>query len=202
MANPKNSKPDSQNQTTKLILVGRFSYLNALVPKIANGSTKAKFSTAVLIPKTDTKQIAAINAAVDAAVVIGIAKCKKWGGKKPPANKFLHPLQDGDEKATQDEKKYGAYKGMYYVNAKSDNKPEIVDKNLQPIIDEKEIYSGMYGRASVNFFPFDNVSVGVGCGLNNLQKLKDGENLGGAGAKAEDEFDDDFVFEEEEDDLS
>jgi hypothetical protein len=191
------SKSVDQTQSTKLVIgPARFSYLNALEPRIPEGSTKPKYSVALLVPKTDKSLVKIITTAIEAAIVIGITKCKKWNGKKPPANKFLNPLQDGDEKYAEDSKKYAAYKGMWFVNAKSDNKPEIVDVKLQPIIDAKEIYSGMWGRASCNMYPYDNMSMGVGCGLNNLQKLRDDENLGNSGTKAEDDFNDDFVFEE------
>jgi len=72
-----------------------------------------------------------------------------------------------------------------------------VDKNVQPILDSTEVYSGCYGRASITFYPFNtNGNRGIACGLQNLQKLADGESLGGR-SRAEDDFeaydDDDFL---------
>ena len=63
-----------------------------------------------------------------------------------------------------------------FVNANSDNRPGIVDINLNPIIEREDFYSGCYGRASINFYV-----------LNNLQKLADGERLSG-GSSAEEDF--------------
>lgn len=75
-----------------------------------------------------------------------------------------------------------------FVNANSDNRPGIVDINLNPIIEKEDFYSGCYGRASINFYAFNtNGNKGVACGLNNLQKLADGERLSG-GSSAEEDF--------------
>ena len=75
--------------------------------------------------------------------------------------------------------------------------PGVVDASCQRIIDRSELYSGVYGRASINFYAYNaNGNKGIACGLNNLQKIRDGEPLGGK-AKAEDDFatedDDDFL---------
>jgi hypothetical protein len=88
-------------------------------------------------------------------------------------------------------------KGHYVLNASSKNKPGVVDAALQPIIEPTEFYSGCYGRASLNFFAYNQAgNRGIGCGLNNLQKLADGEPLGGK-SRPEDDFsdeaDDDFL---------
>jgi hypothetical protein len=91
---------------------------------------------------------------------------------------------------------------MYFLNAKSDRKPGIVDKDLNEILDPDEVYSGCWGRASINFYPYDfNGNRGVGVGLNNIQKLKDGERLGAALATAEDDFGDGFEDDEDEEDF-
>jgi hypothetical protein len=87
---------------------------------------------------------------------------------------------------------------MMFLNANSKNAPGVVDKDLNVILDSEEFYSGCWGRVSVNFFPYDSAgNRGVGVGLNNVQKLKDGERLGGARATAENDFDDDFEDEED-----
>ncbi|MDM0258255.1 DUF2815 family protein, partial [Clostridioides difficile] len=65
-----------------------------------------------------------------------------------------------------------------------------------------EVYSGCYGRVSINFFPYNSAgNKGIGCGLQNVQKLADGEVLGGARASAEADFSDDFEYEDEEEDF-
>ena len=128
---------------------------------------------------------------MDEAIQNGVAS--QWGGKQP---KNLHlPLRDGDEERADE---YPEYKGMMFLNANSKTAPGVVDKDLNVILDSEEFYSGCWGRVSVNFFPYDSAgNRGVGVGLNNVQKLKDGERLGGARATAEDDFDDDFEDEED-----
>src|SRR5699024_3214643 len=90
-----------------------------------------------------------------------------------------------------------AYADSYFVNANSATAPGVVDANLDPILERSEVYSGVYGRASINFYAFNsNGNKGIACGLNNLQKIRDGESLGGK-SRAEDDFatsvDDDFL---------
>ena len=91
-------------------------------------------------------------------------------------------LRDGDE-----EKDDPAYAGSYFINANSAQKPGVVDADLNPILDINEFYSGCYGRASITFYPYNaQGSKGIACGLNNVQKLEDGEKLGGATSAAAD----------------
>lgn len=107
----------------------------------------------------------------------------KWGGKVP-ANLKL-PLRDGDIDRSEDE----AYADSYFFNANSRQAPQVVDKNVQPILDQSEVYSGCYGRISVNFYGFNNNgNRGIAAGLGNIQKLRDGESLGGR-SNADEDFD-------------
>lgn len=172
----------------------RFSYVNIFKSRAFQAGQDAKFSICLLIPKEDKATIKKIRAAIDEAIAEGVAS--KWGGKKP-ANLKL-PLRDGDdERAEEDE----SYVGMFFLNANSNQKPGIVDRDLNEILDPEEVYSGCWGRASINFYPFNsNGNKGVGVGLNNIQKLKDGERLGGARASAEDDFGDGFDDVDDEDD--
>lgn len=171
----------------------RFSYVNIFRSRSFSDGQDAKYSICLLIPKEDTVTVKKLKAAIDEAVQEGIAS--KWGGKKP-ANLKL-PLRDGDEERAEEAPEY---EGMYFLNANSTQKPGIVDKDLNEILDPDEVYSGCWGRASINFFPFNsNGNKGVGVGLNNIQKLKDGDRLGGARAKAEDDFGDGFEDDSEED---
>ena len=180
---------DKQNTATKVVTgVVRLSYANVWEPASINGGTP-KYSVSLIIPKTDTKTIDAINAAVDAAIKDGAAK---FGGKIPNKAALKLPLRDGDLERDDE-----AYKGAYFVNANSTTAPQIVDRSVQPILDRAEVYSGCYARVSVNFYAFNsNGNKGIACGLNNLQKIRDGEPLGGK-PRAEDDFatagDDDFL---------
>ena len=165
----------------------RFSYANVWEAKSINGSEE-KYSVSLIIPKSDAKTIEEIQVAMEEAKQEGVAK---FGGKIP-ANLKL-PLRDGDIDRPDDE----AYQGCYFINANSKDKPQIVDKKVKPILDPKEVYSGCYGRASINFYAFNqNGNKGIACGLGNLQKLEDGEPLSGH-SRAEDDFEaygeDDFL---------
>ena len=169
----------------------RWSYCNAWEPKSINGGTP-KYSVSLIIPKTDTVTVEKVKAAIKAAYDEGQSKLKGNGKSVPALSAIKTPLRDGDLERPDDP----AYANSYFVNANSATAPGIVDAACQPIIDRSEVYSGVYGRASINFYAFNsNGNKGIACGLNNLQKIRDGEPLGGK-SRAEDDFsddDDDFL---------
>lgn len=170
----------------------RWSYANVWDPKSINGGTP-KYSVSLIIPKSDKVTIQKIKAAIQAAYEEGESKLKGNGKSVPSLSVLKTPLRDGDLERPDDE----AYKNAYFVNANSATAPGIVDADRQQIIDRSEVYSGVYGRASINFYAFNsNGNNGIACGLNNLQKIRDGEPLGGK-ASAESDFatddDDDFL---------
>ena len=170
----------------------RWSYCNVWEPKAINGGTP-KFSVSLLIPKKDTVTVNKIKAAIEAAYREGEAKLKGNGKTVPPLTAIKTPLRDGDAERPDDP----AYAGHYFVNANSATVPGIVDADCQPILTRSEVYSGVYGRASISFYAFNSSgNRGVACGLNNLQKIRDGEPLGGR-ASAESDFSD---FDDEDDD--
>ena len=149
----------------------RLSYFHGWEPASINGG-EPKYSVSVLIPKTDKETVDAINNAIDAAIEEGITK---FGGKKPNRAAIKLPLRDGDIERDDD-----AYTGHYFINANSKTAPQIVDKAVKPILDRDEVYSGCYGRVSLSFYAFNsNGNKGVACGLGNIQKIKDGDSLGG-----------------------
>ena len=161
----------------------RWSYANVWQPKSINGGAP-KYSVSLIIPKSDTKTIAKIKAAIQAAYEEGESKLKGNGKSVPALATLKTPLRDGDSERPDDE----AYANSYFINANSSTAPGIVDADRQPIIDTSEVYSGVYGRASINFYAFNsNGNKGIACGLNNLQKIRDGEHLGGK-TSAEDDF--------------
>ena len=164
----------------------RWSYANVWEAKSINGGAP-KFSVSLIIPKSDTKTIEKIKAAIQAAYEEGESKLKGNGKTVPALSVLKTPLRDGDLERPDDE----AYANSYFVNANAGTAPGIVDADRQPIIDHSEVYSGVYGRASINFYAFNsNGNKGIACGLNNLQKMRDGEPLGGK-TRAEDDFADD-----------
>lgn len=170
----------------------RWSYANVWEAKSINGGTP-KYSVSLIIPKSDAKTVAKIQTAIEAAYKEGESKLKGNGRTVPALSVLKTPLRDGDTERPDDE----AYADCYFINANSAAAPGIVDADRQPIIDRSEVYSGVYGRASINFYAFNsNGNKGIACGLNNLQKIKDGEPLGGK-SRAEDDFEteneDDFL---------
>ena len=178
---------NNQNNT-KVIVPCRFSYLHCWEPDSVNGGDP-KYRVSAIISKSDTKTVNAIKAAIEQAKKDSVSK---WGGKVP-ANLKL-PLRDGDIDRPDDE----AYAGCYFFNANSRQAPQVVDSKVQPILDQSEVYYGCYGKISVTFYGYNsNGNRGIAAGLGNIQKLKDGESLGGRTSAA-----DDFQTEDDEDFLS
>lgn len=168
----------------------RFCYEHVFEPTAVNEGDDPKYSICILIPKTDTKTVEAIKKAIEAAKAAGKSKLADKAGRIP-AN-LKQPLRDGDEERGDQPE----FEGMYFINANSCRKPTIVDKDLNAIMSRDEFYSGCYGRASINFYAFDTRTKGIACGLNNLQKLADGESLAG-GSTAEEDFGGDNVWNDE-----
>ena len=170
----------------------RWSYANVWDPKSINGGTP-KYSVSLIIPKSDTQTIEKVKAAIKAAYEEGESKLKGNAKTCPLLEMIKNPLRDGDKERPDDE----AYKNSYFINANASVAPGVVDANCQPILERSEVYSGVYGRASISFYAFNsNGNRGIACGLNNLQKIRDGEPLGGK-ASADSDFnsddDDDFL---------
>ena len=184
------SKTAKRMNPTKVITgVVRLSYANVWEPKSINGGAE-KYSVSLIIPKSDTKTLSAINEAVNAAIEEGKGK---FGGKIPNKAVLKLTLSDGDIDRQDDE----AYAKSYFVNANSNTATQIVDRNVNPILDRSEVYSGVYARVSINFYAFNsNGNKGIACGLGNIQKIRDGEPLGGRTNAADDfatDVDDDFL---------
>lgn len=171
----------ANNNPTKVITGKvRFSYCHVFDPAaVSEGSDEKKYSVSIIISKDDKVTLKKINDAIEAAKQAGVSK---WGGKIPKVLKL--PLRDGDLERDDE-----CYANSYFLSVKSDSKPGIVDADLNEIMSRDEFYSGCYGRAAINFYPFDvNGSKGIAVGLQNLQKLEDGERLGGSFATAAEDF--------------
>ncbi|MFS1514585.1 DUF2815 family protein [Chengkuizengella sp. SCS-71B] len=177
----------------------RLSYVNIFQPQSINGGDE-KYSTSILIPKSDKETLRKIKAAVDAAKEQGRGQ---WGGKVPANCKT--PLRDGDEERPDDE----AYAGHYFLNATSKNKPGVAKPigkhpdgktKFEEITDTTEVYSGCYAKVSLNIYPFNvNGNRGIAAGLNNVVKVQDGDFLGGRSSVNDDFSDEDFEVEIEDD---
>lgn len=182
----------AENVSTKVITGKvRFSYAHVFEPVAMTEGQDAKYQVSLIIPKSDLKTLEKIEKAIEAAKVVGKDKISK-NGKLMPGLKM--PLRDGDE----DRPDNPEYADCMFINCSSKMKPAIVDKDLNPIMSQDEFYSGCYGRASINFYAFNNAgNRGIACGLNNLQKLADGEPLAG-GASAETDFGGENAFVDED----
>lgn len=170
-----------ENSTKVITGKVRFSYVNVFEPTAMQDGQMPKYNISIIISKSDTKTVEAIKKAIEAAKEAGKSKIADKNGKIPVNLKT--PLRDGDEERPDDP----AYENSYFINANSERKPGIVDRDLNPIMSRDDFYSGCYGRASIKFYAFNVNSKGIACGLNNLQKLEDGERLAG-GSSAEEDF--------------
>ena len=183
----------SINNSAKIITgpKTRWSFVNVWEPKAINGGTP-KYSVSLIIPKSDTETLAKVKAAIEAAYRDGESRLRGNGKDVPPLASLKTPLRDGDLERPTDEN----YANSYFINANSRSEPGIVNENRQPILDKNEVYSGVYGRASITFYAFNvNGSRGIACSLNNLQKLADGPSLGGKSSAADDFIDADGFLE-------
>lgn len=161
----------------------RFSYTAVFQPKKNDDGTPSKYGVCIIIPKEDTETVNLVKEAIDAAKQRG--KMEKWGGKIPANVKSC--LRDGDIDREDDE----AFAGCYFLNASSRNKPGVKvleDGVVSDALDEEDFYSGCYGAVTLDFFPYESSgNKGVGAGLNNVIKTRDGERLSG-GRGADEDF--------------
>lgn len=172
----------------------RFSYLNANEPKAPmDGRGTPKYSASLIIPKSDTVTVAKIQTAIKAAYDEGQGKLRGNGKVVPKLEQIHTPLRDGDEERPGDK----AYANSWFLNCTSTRKPKAFDADGNEVIDSSELYSGIYGKAMINFYAYNvNGNKGIAAGFNGLKKLRDGEPLGGTSVTAdafEDEDDEDFL---------
>lgn len=185
----------NQNNTSTKVITGRqtrISYANLFEPKGFDGS-KPVYSASLIIPKDDTRTLELIRSAIEAAYQNGLYKLRGAGKALPTLEDINTPLNDGDKKRPNDP----AYANAYYINAKNADQPKLFDADRNPIIDRSEIYSGIYGRASITFYAYNrNGNKGIACSLLGLQKVADGKPLGGSVCTA-----DDFNVDDEDEDF-
>lgn len=172
---------ENTSLTTK-VNVGevRLSYCHLFTPEAVAAGAEKKYSVSVIIPKSNTKLVAKIKQAINAALQMGVASATFKG--KMPTN-WRNPLRDGDIDKADDE----AYADSWFINATSKTKPGVVkrvkingENKLVEVTNEEDIYSGCYGIVSINFFPYNNAgNTGIGAGLNNVLKTNEGDYLGG-----------------------
>lgn len=173
----------TQNATKVVTGKVRLSYCHLFEPYSNNDDQPAKYSTVILIPKSDRKTLAAIDRGFKAAAEDG--KAKVFNGRIP--NNLKTTLHDGDEEG--DLEKNPEYEGHMFMTVSSKTKPGLVDRDVHDILDSSELYSGCYARVSINAYAYNTQgNRGVSFGLNHVQKLADGDYLGGR-SRAADDFD-------------
>lgn len=175
----------TESNPTKVVTgIVRLSYAHVFEPWSGQQGQEPKYSACLLIPKSDKKTISKIKAAIEAAKERDKAK---WNGKVPTGLKIS--LRDGDEELESGAREGEEYAGHYFMNVSSKQRPGVVDADVVEILDPNEVYSGCYVRASINAFGYNaNGNRGISFGLNHIQKISDGEPLGGGRTKAEDDF--------------
>lgn len=158
----------------------RLAFARLFEPKLNQSKTAEEYSACLIMDPDEPSTQALIDAVEQIAT-------DKWGTKAPAMlerGKLRHPIHEGDTDMEDDP----AFEGKLYVNAKSRRQPQIVDRKVQPIIDQDEIFSGCYCNVSISVYAYDvPENKGVGIGLNNIQLVRKGERLSGA-PNAEEEF--------------
>lgn len=185
------SKPNS----TKVILKNvRLSFANLLEPKSINGG-EPKYSTQVIIEKSDNENIENMKRAIDIAYKQGLESGRLKGVKRDRLKTTLHDSEEKYDFAENPE-----YEDTLYINLNSKRRPGLINKYKDKTDDPEEVYSGVYANVSLNFYPYNTSgNKGVSAGLNNVMVLGKGERLGGQ-ASAESDFAD-FEAEDNSDGL-
>ncbi len=161
----------------------RLSYCHLNAPRKADDNSTPKYGALLIIPKTDTATVKQLNDAIAEARVAGAAKGIR------NAQNFPSPLRDGDGQKPRGGNYGPECKGCWVLNTSSTRQPKVVDRRVQPILDPDEIYSGMWAIVDINFACFSVPSnSGISCYLNNVQKIRDDEPLGGSPSRPEDVF--------------
>lgn len=177
------------NQDPKFMVTGEvrvsYAHLFKAYANPNNPGAKPKFSATILVPKSDIATRQRMDMCINAATQEGIAN--KWNNVRPPVLSL--PLYDGDGVRPNGDPFSEECRGHWVMTASTEQMPEVVDLNMNPIINQSEVYSGMYARVSIRFFPYlKNGKRGIGCGLGNVQKTRDGEPLGGGRTSAVSDF--------------
>lgn len=167
------------NQDMQTVTTGRvrLSYVHLFTPHATHQGQEPKYSTTILIPKGDVATKQKIDMAIQAATQQGVSSL--FNGVRPPVLPI--PIHDGDGVRPSDGTPYGdECKGHWVLTSASKQQPEVVDLNMNRILNQSEIYSGVYARVNIRFYPYVNSGKkGIACGLGPVQKLEDGEPLGG-----------------------
>lgn len=149
----------------------RVSYPHVFKPNSIRGS-KPKYSITMLFPKKG--DLSTLKEALNCA------KANAFGPNKANWPSDLQtPVDDGDKEKYQDK---DGYAGHWVVKASTneDQKPGVVDQNVQPILNASEFYPGCYARAYVYAYCWEYMGKrGISFILDHVQKTRDGKSFGG-----------------------
>jgi hypothetical protein len=171
--------------------LARLSFPNLLKPQVDKdeaGNTSEKYNCVLLFPKST--DISALKKAVAEVAT------QKWGDKAQQWIKdglIKHPFLDGDGSQGIHKKsgeRHEGYAGCTFIRCSTTIKPKVVDRKVQPVVSDEEIYPGCYVYAVVSCYVWENDKNGRGVsfGISMVQVAKDGERLGGGGADPSQHF--------------
>lgn len=163
----------------------RFTYANLAEARAIVPGGDEKYQMTIIIPKDDNDNIDILNYAIKKAYDEDEGQHLTKGGKvhKPELDNIPQPVKDGDMEMDNE-----IYKNHYFINLSSKWQPQVVNDKLEDIKPE-EVYSGCYGRVSINFYTYNSGGRrGIGCSLGNVQMTRDGERIGGKRRTAADDF--------------
>jgi len=183
----------ADNANTKVVTGKvRLAYVHVWEKWTSDPKQDPKYSVCLMIPKSDTATIDKIKAAFKAAAESEKGRAKLGSSSKEPKT----TLKDGD--VDVDLEKNPEFAGHYIMTVSSNDRPGVVDKDVNPILDQSEVYSGCYARVSMNAYAYNSGNnKGLTFGLSHIQKLADGDALTGR-TRAQDDFD---VIDEDVDSL-
>lgn len=160
---------DARNVTTGEV---RLSFVNLFQPRAGQDGGDPKYSVTILVPKTDADTMQRIQSAITAAIQQGISKGHWAQGAQPKT-----VLYDGDGVRPNGDQFSPECKGHWVFTASNKDQQGVVDANMNPIIDQTQVYSGVYGRVNVEFYAYNNRSKGISAQLGPVQILREGEPL-------------------------
>lgn len=177
--------PTQKQKNINLILPpGIGSFVTLLEPK-PDDKGKMWFSTSLLYGKARSAELEPLRKAIE-TIAVGAFGDKAM--QLMAGGVLRNPLRDGDLRFAQDSGLYKAFKNCWFVGARTNRKPQVIDAAKNEVFTDEDVYSGCLMRASVSVFAYNKAgNKGVALGLNNVQVLKKLERLDGR-KSATDEF--------------
>ncbi|ALK07732.1 DUF2815 family protein (plasmid) [Candidatus Liberibacter asiaticus] len=197
----------------KLTVKGRLSYpaLDTKVRmKLPDGSSVEHYGCDIVFPKTDTKQINAVEACLKTAVteIFPNVSPDAFLSAVRSKSESRGVLRDGDAKIASSHKPENytqTYTDSVYISAKNKYvQPLLVDRQAQPVSNPREVfYAGCWVIAKLNIGAYEldpYKTKGFSCTLTGVQFFKHDERWGASPKSDTSEFKD--YGEEQDSDTS